>query len=163
MIYKVIIIGASTVGKTTLFNYYRKNTELFVAESDDLLKFLNGGIYPRDSEYKMNKLAPRMVKDILSRERIIFFTNTHYFTSEDLQTARKKGFIIILLQLDRKIMTERSRFRQKNEGYEDHAKYFDDMFAYQKEIIEKGLVDFVVDVDRPVVDIANEIISYLKK
>jgi GTPase SAR1 family protein len=160
---KVIIIGASTVGKTTLLNYLKENySDLPVEEADDVLKKLNGGEYPKDSDYKMKVLAPKMVEDVLGRDSVVFFSNTHYFKAKDLRRARGKGFVVMLLLLERKRMEERSIYRHLYEGYEDHTKYFDDMFAYQKEIRERGLVDVVVDTDRVVEEIADEILSYFK-
>ncbi len=162
MIKRAIIIGASTVGKTALVKYLLgKKFALPVMESDGVLIALNGGAYPKSSEYKMRVLAPKMVKDVLERDKILFFTNTHYFSLEDIRNARSMGFKIIQLVLDRDKMTERSKLRQEKEGYGDHTKYFGEMLAYQKEIFDSGVVDAVIDTDRPVEDLASEIQSYL--
>ena len=159
---RAIIIGASTVGKTTVFKHLKATTSFKISESDDVLTELNGGTYPRDSHYKMNVLAPQMVERVLNQGNIIFFTNTHYFKPDDLKIARQKGFVIILLSLDRKKMTNRSKYREENEGYEDHSKYFDDMLKYQQEILTKGLVDTVLDTDKPVEEISKNILSNLE-
>lgn len=159
---KVIIIGASTVGKTTVIKHLTATTNLNISESDDMLTELNGGTYPSDSNYKMNVLAPQMVKNVLNRKNVIFFTNTHYFKPDDLKVARRKGFRIILLSLDREKMTIRSKYREENEGYEDHTKYFDDMLKYQEEILAKGFVDTVIDTDKPVEEISKRILSDLE-
>jgi adenylate kinase family enzyme len=158
---KAIIIGASTTGKTTLLKYFREHTPLPVSESDDELTERNGGTYPSDSDYKMNQLAPAMVQDVLNRRATIFFSNTHYFTPQDLLDARSKGFTVMQLSLNREIMISRSKWRQENEGYEDHTKYFDGMLKYIDEITEQGLIDRVIDTNRPFPEIAEEISSTL--
>ena len=156
---KVIIIGASTVGKTTLLKYLKENIDLPIDESDDVLIAMNGGVYPRENEYKMNELAPRMVNDLLDQDEIVFFTNTHYFSKTDLIIARDKGFKIFYLVLSREKMVERSKFRQKYEGYEDHTKYFDEMLAYQKDILDSGLVEAAIDADRSIEMIARDLLK----
>lgn len=159
---KVLIIGASTTGKTTLLNSLKTHTSIPILESDDELISLNGGTYPFDSQLKMEKLAPLMVKKVLEMDQVIFLSNTHYFTPQNLEQARQKGFFIIQLQLDREIMHQRSDYRMKHQGYEDHTVYFDDMLNYQKEIADLGLIDKVIDTSLPISEVANEILKILK-
>lgn len=158
---RAIIIGSSTTGKTTLLNYLREHTDTPVGESDDALKEMNGGIYPDNSEFKINVLAPKMVADVLAKDRIIFFSNTHYFKHEDLELAHSKGFIIMQLQLAREHMLTRNQKRVLDDGYSDLSRYFDSMHTYQQELHEKGLVDVVVNTDKAIDKVAAEILSHL--
>jgi hypothetical protein len=158
---KVIVIGASTVGKSTLLKYLKGSTKLPIDESDDVLTAMNGGVYPEDNDYKMNVLAPKMIDDVLGRDEVIFFSNTHYFTEEDLKKAQERGFRIIQLVVDKEEMIKRNRYRKEFEGYDDLSKYFDDMISYQKEIYEKGLVDAVIDTNTSVEVIAVEFLRQL--
>lgn len=159
---KTIIVGASTVGKTTIAKHLKTITKLKISESDDVLTELNGGAYPSDTDYKMKVLAPQMVKKVLNQHNIIFFTNTDYFSPEELKIARQNGFVIILLSLAREKMSKRNKYREKIEGYENHSKYFDDMLRYQQDILNKGLVDNVIDTDKPVEQICEDILSNLE-
>lgn len=159
---KALIIGASTVGKTTLVNYLRTTTDFSVGESDEEIIKMNGGTWPTEDGVKMNVYAPRMVEDILGRDPIIFFSNTHYFNLDAIQKAKENGFSIFHLILNREKMSERSDFRRKNEGYEDHTKYFESMLAYQNELSKSGLVDLEINTDKPVAEIANEILQSLE-
>lgn len=159
---KAIVVGASTVGKTTIVKHLKAITKLKIRESDDVLTELNGGAYPGDTNYKMNVLVPQMVKKVLHQHNIIFFTNTDYFSPEELKIARQNGFVIILLSLAKDKMSKRNKYREKIEGYEDHSKYFDDMLRYQQDILNKGLVDKVIDTDRPVEQIGEDILSNME-
>lgn len=134
--YKAIIIGTSVSGKSAMVRYLRKITNLPVAEADETLTEMNGGVYPKDSTYKMEKLAPKLVQDILNKEEIIYFTNTHYFTSASLKEAHRRGFFIIQFLLDQKKMKIRNTYRIIHEGYEDLSKYFTSMLKYQKKYIK---------------------------
>lgn len=161
MIDKALIIGPSTTGKTTLVAYLREKTSLPISESDEELTHMNGGTYPEDSDHKMNILASQMVENILNKGKIIFFTNTHYFSIEKLKEAHDKGFLILQLTTPIETMRKRSKYRNENEGYEDHTKYFDDMLTYQKEISESGVVDEVIDTSKPVENTAEELLTFL--
>lgn len=109
----------------------------------------------------MNVLAPQMVEDVLKHDSVVFFTNTAYFLSEDLEKAREVGFHIIQLNIERDEMERRNRHRIEHEGYDDLSEYFSDMLAYQKEINEKGLVHKVIDTNQPTKKIAAELLQQL--
>ena len=156
---KILVIGASTTGKTTLAQYLREHTDFTILETDEELSFLNGGNYPHDDQLKMNVLAPKMVADILGRESIVFFTNTHYFRPEDLRVARDRGFKVIQLELGREEMIKRNKNRYEKEGYDDLTSHFDPMEQYQKDIAGQGLVDRIIAADQPVEKIAAELLS----
>src|SRR5262245_25320624 len=141
MNYKAIIIGASTSGKSTLVTYFRDIMHLPVSEIDEELIRMNGGTYPQDSKYKMDELCPKIVQDVINQDNIIFFTGTHYFRSQDLETARQKGFKILQLILDREQMEKRNKYRVENECYDDLSKYFNSMLEYQKQMKEEGHID----------------------
>lgn len=161
--YKAIIIGTSLAGKTTLIRYLRKIGNLQIQEIDEELTQLNGGSYPKDDSYKNTVLAPQIKAKVLLNENILFFTNAHYFTSEDLETARQKGFKIVQLFVDKGELEKRNKRRMKNEGYDDHSQWFDSMLQYQKEIKDKGLVDKVIETNKPVEKVAHELISYTQQ
>ncbi len=154
---KVIIIGASTTGKTTIIKHLAEELSFPIQESDDVLTSLNGGTYPLDSRLKREVLTPTMVNLVLNQQEIIFFTNAHYFNVANLVTAKKSGFKIILLTLTKEKMLSRNEKRIKDEGYDDLEQYFDNMLLYQQEIIKAGMVDEVIDVDKSLVEVLAQI------
>ncbi|HLD62002.1 MAG TPA: hypothetical protein VI998_03465 [Patescibacteria group bacterium] len=158
---KVIVIGQSLTGKTTLIKYLKKTTKLPMEEIDDKIRERNKGEWPADDKYKLQVIAPPIIKETLKKEKIIFFTNTDYFTSKDLQHARRNGFRIILLTLSLKELTKRNEYRMNNEGYEDFRKYFQTMSEYQEKIKTEGLIDAIIDVNKPVEKVAEDLIYQL--
>lgn len=131
---KAIIIGASTTGKSTLIKHLRENTDLVLDEMDDMLTRMNDGVYPKDGDYRHKVLEPRIVREVLDKDNIVFFTNTHIFSAKDLKQAHKVGFIIIQLLLPREKMKSRNRSRMEHEDYDDVSMYFKYMIEYQEEI-----------------------------
>jgi hypothetical protein len=156
---KEIIIGTSLSGKTTLIRYLRANSELPILEIDEELTRLNNGEYPTDDKYKHMVLAPKVVQDILSREYIVFFTNTDYFTPEDLRTARSRGFKVLQLIIDLEELKRRNELRIKNDGYSDLSEWLSGMLQYQTKIMELGLVDRVLNGDLPTEKIARQLLE----
>lgn len=160
---KTIIIGVSLSGKSTTIKHLRAKIKEPILEIDDELERLNGGSYPTDLEYKNKVIAPKIIKDILGRDNIIFFTNTDYFSIADLENAKENGFIIIQLDLKLDRLIKRNEHRVKYEGYDDLSKWLEGMVKYQENIREKGLVDKVINTDKPAEQVAEELAAYSKK
>ena len=156
---KLIIIGPSLSGKTTLINELRKDNDFSISEMDELLTALNEGEYPLDVNYKNNVLVPQIIEKILDQKDIIFFTNTNYFGEKDLKNAKNTGFKIIQLDVDYQELMGRNLNRVNNENYEDMSPWLKGMLAYQNEIQKKGLVDEIIDANKPI----SETINHLKK
>ncbi|MEK7608225.1 MAG: hypothetical protein AAB495_01470 [Patescibacteria group bacterium] len=152
---RVLIVGPSLSGKTTLVRHLRSTTSLPVEEMDELLVAANNGTYPKDVAYRKDVLRPKIVKEVLEKENIVFFTNTDYFTKEDLNTARAKGFKIAQLTLPPETMHKRNAERMEKESYEDQSEWFGDMLSYQEQT--KHLADRVVSADQPLEKIVEEL------
>ena len=159
---KVIIIGASLSGKTTLIRYLQsRESEIPIEEMDALLTRENGGVFPIDINRK-NELAREVVRKILTEDKIIFFTNTDYFTLNDLFEAKRNGFKIIQLVLEIEELQKRNKYRSENKGYEDLSQWLGGMIRYQKEIKDAGLVDKILDAKLSPADLASEFMRSIK-
>jgi len=154
---KGIVIGASLSGKTTVARYLRSNTSVSVSEMDEELTKLNNGKYPTDVEHKHKNLAPKVIKDLLNREDILFFTNTDYFSLDNLREAKDKGFKIIQLELDLDELNTRNKNRIENEGYDGLSEWLEGLVVYQEKIRNAGVVDIVIDASQSVKKISEEI------
>ena len=163
MLMKIIVIGASMSGKTTLVKYFRSNLDVLVTEVDEELTKINGGEFPSDIEKKTKVLFPLVAKDILTREKIVFFTNTDYFTINELRMAKEKGFKVIQLNLSAEKLLERNKNRVEKEGYEDLSKWVDGMLEYQEMLFKEGIVDRVVNADAKIDKIARDILGVIEE
>ena len=159
---KVIIIGTSLSGKTTLIQQLKKQTDLPISEIDEELTNLNNGNYPSDSKLKHDVLAPKIIKDILNRNEIIFFTNADYFSVDDLKKAKNKGFKII--QLDTKLddLLTRNKLRIKEQGYQDMSKWLPGMVKYQEKIKNLGLIDETIKTNEPVNIVVERLLKVIR-
>lgn len=158
---KVIVIGTSLSGKTTLIRLLRSQTDFPISEIDEELTLVNDGEYPTDARVKHEVLTPKVVEKILGLEKIVFFTNTNYFSIEDLTRAKSRGFKVIQLDLSLDELMRRNESRIKNEGYDDMGQWLEGMLRYQQEIKEAGLVDKLIDANKPTELIAKELTDFI--
>jgi len=154
---KGIVIGVSLSGKTTVAKYFRSNTSISVSEMDEELTKLNNGKYPTDVEHKHKSLAPKVIKGLLNKKDVLFFTNTDYFSLDDLRKAKDKGFKIIQLELGLDELNKRNKNRVKNEGYDDLSEWLKGMVVYQEKIRNEGVVDAIIDARQSAKRISEEI------
>ena len=159
---KAIIIGTSLSGKTTTIKHLRSITNLPISEVDEELTMINGGVFPLDTEYKHNILFPQVAKLILNKSEIIFFTNSDYFSIEQLQEAREKGFKIVQIQVSLDVLKKRNIKRQK-EGYDNLEQYLKGMVEYQKVIKEQNLVDYIIDGEQSSEKVISDLLDLLNK
>jgi guanylate kinase len=159
---KAIIIGASLSGKTTIIKQLRLITNLPISEVDEELTKLNGGTFPADPEYKNNVLFPKIAESVINNPEIIFFTNTWYFSLQELKDAKQKGFIIIQLDVSLEVLKERNIKRQ-NEGYDNLEQYLEGMVEYQEILKKEKLVDYIVNAEQTVENVGLELLEIFKK
>jgi predicted kinase len=160
---KAIIIGPSLSGKTTVVRYLRENYDFSVSEIDEELSEINGGNFPKDTKKKHNVLAPKVIKQILTLPNILFFTNTDYFSDQQLTDAKKLGFTIVQLDLNLADLKKRNKYRMENEGYDDMNQWLKGMVEYQNQIFNKGIVDQRIDATQPTGKIVKDLLDYLTK
>ena len=159
---KVIVIGASLSGKTTALKYLRsQDNTLPVEEMDAFLTQENGGTFPMDIQRK-KILASKIIENIINRDAIIFFTNTNYFTPNNLRAAKERGFKIIQLELGIKELQKRNQHRVRDEGCEDQSRWFEGMLRYQKEIKDAGLIDEELNANLPVAELVSKLADLIK-
>jgi guanylate kinase len=150
---KLIIIGASLSGKTTLVNFLRTK-KIDCSEIDEELTSINGGIYPTDIDLKHNDLVPKIITKVITSPDIIFFSNTDYFTLDNLRQAKTNGFKIFQLNINLAELNIRNKNRVEKDGYEDMSMWLEDMVDYQFDLQKAGLVDQVLDATLPVEKLA---------
>lgn len=159
---KAIVIGASLSGKTALVKRLRDVIDIPISEVDEELAKLNSGIFPEDVDYKHNVVFPKVAELILNKQDILFFTNTDYFTVEQLREAKEKGFKIIQIGVSLNVLKQRNVVR-KNSGYDDLEQYLKDMVEYQNDIKERNLVDYVINGEQEVEKVICDLLDILNK
>lgn len=153
---KIIVIGASLSGKTTLVRHLQSRN-ISCSEIDEELTIMNGGSYPTDINQKHLEMVPKIIADVLNRQDVLFFTNTDYFTLDDLRKAKVSGFKIYQLDISLPELAKRNKERIEGGKYEDMTPWLEDMVDYQNELKKIGLIDKTIDATLPVEKIANEI------
>jgi predicted kinase len=157
---KIIVIGASTSGKTTLVNYLRTtHPQLDISEIDEELTKANDNIFPNDEHLKKDILAPRIYQEILKKKETIFFINTDFLYKREIEEAKNQGFKIVQLDLDLNKLKQRNARRVEEQKYQDMGKWLEDMVEYQEMIRRSGLIDLVIDADQSVEKIANLLLT----
>src|SRR5690606_8662119 len=101
-----------------------------IGEIDEEILNRNNGVWP-EMEYKNTVIVPAIIEEVLRADSLVFFTNTGYFSIDDLAMAKKRGFMIVQMLIDRSEMERRNKHRMAAEGYADQSRWFDGMLQYQ--------------------------------
>ena len=134
--------------------YFRDNTNLDIAETDEEVVKANNGIWP-DDELKNKVIIPKTSREIIARDNVIYFAS--YIPENTLKETKEKGFKIVLLNVPLEVLRTRNLDRMKNEGYEDVSPWFKGQLNNFKELKKKGLVDLVISADQGIGDLAESI------
>lgn len=165
---KFIIFSPSCGGKTTIIQHLMELvdrsllTKLYVSEIDKELSELNEGEYPVDYEHRMKVILPKVIDKVLSQDSLIFFSNTDYFTIDDVVKAREVGFQIVNLRVPYLELVQRNELRVKNQGYDSQLEWLKGMIEYQDALSNQGLIDHELDGMGEIEQVVNRVISLLK-
>jgi adenylate kinase family enzyme len=157
---KIIILGPSAAGKSTLMRYLRKHTDLNIVEMDEEVTKANDNKWPSDNEYKDRVLVPKIVENVLKEDGVVYIAS--YVPTRLIRKARQNGFKIALLQLGQKGFVERNIQRMKAEGYADASPWFQKQLESYQRLIKAGLIDEVIDAHKPISDVANIVLQLAK-
>lgn len=107
---KVVILGASSTGKTTIGSILRDKYKLPVFECDDETRCLNDGVWP-DDERIVDKLFTQVNKKALDMENIVYITS--FLDRDEILAFANKGFKFIELHGDFDFLLKRRLKREK--------------------------------------------------
>jgi len=155
--YKLIIVGASTSGKSTLMRYLRQHTDLVVAEMDEEIVKLNKGRWPTDDDYRNTVLVPKITEKIIGMDEVVYISS--YVPDELVKKAKRKGFKIALLEVGLEQLKARNTKRMLEEKYETVAIYFDMQLSGFERLKNKDLIDKIIDGHKTTKEIADEILA----
>lgn len=153
--YKLIILGPSAGGKSTLMRYLRKNTDLRVVEMDEEIVKLNKGKWPTDDNYRNTVLVPKITKKVIDMDKVVYLSS--YVPDNLAKEAKDGGFTVVLLDVSLEQLKERNAKRMEEEKYGSVASYFNMQLKGFERLRSKGLMDKVIDGHKSTEKIAEDI------
>jgi shikimate kinase len=152
---KLFVVGVACSGKSTICKYINSLSIIRAIDIDDEIMRLNGGIWPEIS-YKNEVIFPQVVKSLLLMENALIFNS--FLHQSDAKILRNTGFTIALLSVPSDELRRRDQERQMLEGW-SNSEWFEWNQAHVHELKESGLVDVVIDGNRPVELVARDLIA----
>lgn len=142
---KLILLGRSGVGKSTVAASLGQAFGLSVLEVDDETTRLNGGVWPEEEEtidYYFELTNSR----VLEMGSVLYVTS--WLESEEIAAFHQKGFLIVELHAD--LATLISRKKQRGDSI-DEKRFLTNFERYQ-EIIDgtevRPMLSFRIDTSR---------------
>jgi hypothetical protein len=157
MAYKIIVFAPAAGGKTRLVNYLRAHTDLAVREIDEEILRANDYSWPEDRDYKEAVIIPGISQRVIDMESVIFFT--YRMPIDYIRKARNQGFQMIVLNVGIAELTRRNAKRMAEQGYDDISHWFEVQLKNYEDLNREGLVDRVIDGQRPTPEVAEDIIK----
>lgn len=155
MSYQLIVLGASAGGKSTLMRYLREHTNLRVIEMDEEIIKTTDGKWPTDDNYRNTVLIPQITSKILEKDGVVYLSS--YVPEEYVKKAKRKGFILILLDVSREELVVRDKKRIAEEKYESVARYFDMQLEGFEKLKKEKLIDEIIDAHKSTATISAKI------
>jgi broad-specificity NMP kinase len=153
----LVIYGSPAVGKTTLVEYLRNNSDLNISELDEEILKENNGVWPNDAQYRNSVIVQQVLQRIAEQEANSIFV-TSGLNATFVQNLRKHNGKVALLFLTEQKLIERNNKRIVESGHDviDQIKLnLNDQERLKKEV---GF-DYTIDATRSVEEIADEIIK----
>ena len=138
---KLLLLGPSGVGKSTLANSLGQTLGLEVLEIDDETERLNGGIWP-ESEEVIDALFARIVKNFLETDADSILFVTSWLSVEEIEAFYARGFQIIELHAPLAELVKRKR--QRGDSLED-GRIYKNHRAY-KDIVSAAVAEGMVSL-----------------
>ncbi len=121
---KVLLLGRSGAGKSTVAPNLGRAFGLVVLEVDDEATKLNGGVWP-ETEAVIDALFDRITPSVLARDHVLFVTS--WLSAEEIAAFYERGFYIVELHATFGELVTRKRRRgdSLNDGrfYENYRTY----------------------------------------
>jgi predicted ABC-type ATPase len=157
MAYKIIVVAPAAGGKSSLVNFLRAHTDLTVREIDEEILRANDYSWPEDRDYKETVIVPNISQRIIDMDSVVYFT--YRMPIDFIRKARDRGFEVIMLNVGIAELERRNLKRMAEEGYDDISHWFDVQLRNYADLNRQGLIDRVLDGQRPTPEIAQDIIK----
>lgn len=155
----LVIYGAPAVGKTTLVAYLRNHSDLKIMELDEEIKKENKGVWPEPAEYRNREITPKVLERVAWEPGGVFVTSG--LNKQFISIIKNNGGKVALLYLSREKLIERNNKRMSEIGHDVLVQIEQNLLDQEKLKKEVGF-DYIIDANRPVDQIAGEVLKILK-
>ena len=122
---KVLLLGRSGAGKSTVAPNVGRAFGLTVLEVDDEATRLNGGVWP-ETEEVIDALFDRITPKVLTMDAVLFVTS--WLSVEEITAFYKRGFLIVELHATYGELVARKR--QRGDSLDD-GRFYKNYRTYQ--------------------------------
>ncbi len=150
---KLFVLGAPCSGKSTVAMSLR-SADIPVIDVDDEVVRRNEGTWP-DIDTK-NELLGHILADAAALPAVVVLNS--YLPLDRTAALREDGFAVALLDVAPDELRRRDARRLAEEGW-TNIEWFDWHQSVIRDHLDAGLVDHVVDGDRPPADVAADLLA----
>lgn len=153
---KLYVVGVPCAGKSSVCARINngKNGIRAVDVDDEVIR-LNGGTWPT-IERKNAVIFPQILKDLLSAKQALVFNS--FLERDHAEALRAAGFTIALLNVGEPELLRRHEQRSQLEGW-SNREWFDWNQQAIRDLRDSGLIDLVIDAERPLNEVADDIVD----
>lgn len=138
---KVLILGVTGAGKSTIAGTVARELNLRPIEVDDEVIQLNGGIWPSD-EGIIDDYMHRTNAEVLTRDNVLFATS--WLSKEDIQRFHQSGFVIVELHADQNELLRR-KIKRDNPDQEHIDRFHQNLPGYY-EVVQDPAVQLLIGI-----------------
>jgi len=157
---KVVILGLTGSGKTTVVNALRKKGWSILEVDDEVVK-RNKGKWPED-EKVINKFFAEINKEVVKLDEVVFVTS--FLEKNDIQMFFQSGFKIIEMHADHHELIKRKK-RRDNPSSKKLLRFKKNYDYYNKVVYEAGgLISLSIDttampIEEMIKKVENELLT----
>jgi hypothetical protein len=154
---RLLVVGISCAGKSTLTRHLRACSTLNVLDMDDEIARVNGGTWP-DIPTKNNVVLPKVLEEVRAMSDLILFGS---LPIEPTLELRRAGFSIALLAVSEAELRRRHAMRLAQEGW-TNVQWFDHEQSVIRDLRDHSVFDLVIDGEQRVDSVAADILTLVE-
>lgn len=145
---KILILGLSGSGKSTVSRKLANKYNLTLIEADDEVLKANGGVWPHDYNTRdefIDKIFEETNKKVIEMNNVIYVTS--WLTPERIKDFRSKRFVIVEMHADFDVLVKRKNGRD-GESEERVEKFKNTYISYFQTILAQDMLDeYALSID----------------
>jgi Ser/Thr protein kinase RdoA (MazF antagonist) len=153
---KILVLGPSCSGKTTVCRHLRSERETNAIDACDEILRLNDGVWP-DIGRKNDVLLPQVVERVVAMDDVVLFNS--YMHRPLLERLRAAGFQTVLLRVTEVELRRRHHVRQATEGW-TNVQWLEWDLDHLKTLQAGGLIDEVVSGEQDAASVAGQLLAF---